>query len=121
MKQLLRLLCLMLVLALLPASCLADPTLRGYTKTDKYQYVTFGNYPQTQEGEVTPVLWRVLSVGETQGTAMLLADLVMDAYPIIWVDNKKDADNHNFRRISSFEESDMYVWLRETMAPTMFT
>ena len=53
-------------LILLFSAAAADmPQLHGYNKEmrPQYQYVTFGTYPQGKNGEVEPVLWRVLGPG----------------------------------------------------------
>ena len=64
MKKFLRaLLCAALLLTLIP-TCFAEGGLRGYTKSDGYVYVTLGQYPQTADGGVEPILWRVLTVDE---------------------------------------------------------
>ena len=55
---------LLLAFCLLPALVLADgPALRGFVKGEGYQYVMFGSYPYSEEGETAPVLWRVLGPG----------------------------------------------------------
>ncbi len=115
-----RLLCALLALLLVCGAAAAeDAALRGWNKTDKYQYVLFGAYPQTAEGGVEPVLWRVLRADGEQ--ALLLAEYVLDAEPIIRCDDKKMQEKHTYRRITAFEESDLYPWLSEVMAPTLFT
>lgn len=62
--------------AALPAMGLAAE-LRGYEKGAGYQYVTFGSFPQTAQGEVQPILWRVLEV--TEDSAYLLSEYVLEA------------------------------------------
>ena len=55
-----------LLLLLISAVSIAEmPQLRGYAQDAKprYQYVTFGTYPQGKKGEIEPVLWRVLGPG----------------------------------------------------------
>lgn len=54
-------LALMLSLITSTASC---ETLRGYDPEEGYVYVSFGRYPQTAEGEIQPILWRVLTVDD---------------------------------------------------------
>ena len=55
-----------LLLCCLMASCAglagAEGALRGYDKAQGYVYLSFGEYPQTAEGEIRPILWRVLTV-----------------------------------------------------------
>lgn len=100
----------------------AEPApFRGWNKKEKYQYVHFGNYPKEADGSVQPMLWRVLTTNEPEGYAMLMTELVVDGYPIIWVERKEDREKQNFRRITCIEESDLYTWMNSTMAETMFT
>ncbi|MGN0776153.1 MAG: hypothetical protein ACI4MM_05675 [Candidatus Ventricola sp.] len=56
---------LFLLLLLAPAALAQDaPLLRGYdSATQEYEYATFGVYPYGENGEVAPVLWRVLGWG----------------------------------------------------------
>ena len=65
-------LCLLLLLAALPV--LGQEQLRGFDGS--YQYVAFGNYPHTKEGETQPIVWRVLQVQD--GVAYLLSDQIID-------------------------------------------
>ena len=54
--------CLALAFLLLPAIAARSESnhLLPYTPTAGYTYLTLGRYPQTAEGEVQPILWRVL-------------------------------------------------------------
>lgn len=107
---------LMLVLTVACTLCSAlagTEEVRGYNDTDKYCYVQIGTYPTTAEGEREPVLWRVLDV--TDGQALVLSDKILDVQQVIFCDNKKDSDKRKFRKISDFTESDLFVWLNETM------
>lgn len=67
-----------LVLALclcLPACCAAESALRGYDTQTGYQYVSLGRFPQGANGEVYPILWRVLRVDEQE--ALLLSEYIL--------------------------------------------
>lgn len=76
-----RILCLILAaLTLLSATALAETGLRGYTKDDGYVYVNLGQYPQTAEGGVLPILWRVLTVDNEK--AYLCSEYVLFAMPM---------------------------------------
>lgn len=55
----------------------AEEELRGYDAESGYVYVTMGRYPQTADGEVQPVLWRVLAAD--QGEALLLSEYILFA------------------------------------------
>ena len=118
-------LCLLLCMAMTAPPALAETTgqeaaFRGWSEKKSYQYVSFGRYPETDICEVKPLLWRVLATNE-QGEALLLTEYVIDMYPIIWVEDEKDREEHNFRAISDITESDLYTWMNSTMTETMFT
>lgn len=61
------------------ATC-AEEGLRGYVKGQGYVYLTMGEYPQTAEGEVQPILWRVLSV--TEDRAYLVSEYILLAHRV---------------------------------------
>ena len=63
----------------------------------------------------------VLGVDEESGYALLMTQYVIEMYPIIWVENKKDRDNHNFRKITDIREGDIYGWMNSTMIDTLLT
>ena len=76
MRNLTRMLALLLALLLLvPAG--AEEELRGYDKKQGYVYLTLGTFPQTAEGGVEPILWRVLQVED--GRAYILSEYVLEA------------------------------------------
>ena len=95
------LLCLFLLLA--PAQAEA---MRGYVKGQGYEYVNFGEYPYEKDGTVRPVLWRVLDVQENR--ALLLTEYLIDTDQIIFVTDNKVIEDHSYRRIETFEESDLF-------------
>ncbi|MBQ6959835.1 MAG: CapA family protein [Clostridia bacterium] len=99
----------MLMLLLLGIMPLASAELQGYDKNRGYDYVTMGSYPYTKEGEAKPVLWRVLSVED--GKALLLTEYILDAKQVIFENDQKVIEKHAFRRISAYDESDLYAWL----------
>ncbi|MBQ3706140.1 MAG: hypothetical protein II888_06765 [Clostridia bacterium] len=69
--------CCALVLAcmLLLSWAGAEGELRGYEKESGYVYLTLGEYPQTADGGILPILWRVLTVDETR--AYLLSEYIL--------------------------------------------
>lgn len=77
MQRLYRILALLLALLLLAPSAMAEDTLRGYDKKQGYVYLTLGTFPQTAEGGVEPILWRVLQVED--GRAYILSEYVLEA------------------------------------------
>ncbi len=52
-----------------------DFSIRGYDKKLGYQYIQLGEFPQDADGTVRPILWRVLSVDETQ--AYLFSEYIL--------------------------------------------
>lgn len=72
-----RILALVLALCLLLPSAMAEDALRGYSNQDGYVYVTLGTFPQTEDGQRLPILWRVLQVKD--GRAYLLSEYVLEA------------------------------------------
>lgn len=77
MQRLYRIFALLLALLLLAPSAMAEDTLRGYDKKQGYVYLTLGTFPQTAEGGVEPILWRVLQVED--GRAYILSEYVLEA------------------------------------------
>lgn len=122
MKKILRAtVCAILCLALLLPSVCAEAALRGYEKNapkgQKYQYVTLGDYPYEADGTTQPVLWWILSVDSNE--ALLFSDIILDTQQVMYCDNEKDSNNHKFRRMNSFEESDLCAWMNSTMLDTL--
>ncbi len=124
------------VLVFLLTFCLVLPSLagapfRGWNKTDKYQYVSFGTYPQAtvdhienegtkQETKVyaedDPVVWMVLDTFEDEDIAYLLARYVMDAHRIA-----EGPDSHHSELVLDLYDSLLYQYMNEEMLPRMFT
>ena len=95
------LLCLFLLL-LFPAQA----EIQGYVKGQGYNYVYFGEYPYEKDGTARPVLWRVLSVSDNR--ALMLTEYIIDTDQVIFVTDKKTIEDHSYRRIETFEESDLF-------------
>lgn len=75
MRNLIRLLALAMALMLMIPAAMAEE-IRGYDKKEGYVYLTFGTFPQTAEGGVEPILWRVLQVKD--GRAYILTEKVIE-------------------------------------------
>lgn len=84
----------------------AQAEIQGFVKGQGYQYVYFGEYPYEKDGTVQPVLWRVLSVRDSK--ALLLSEYIIDTDQVIFVTDQKTIENHSYRRIETFEESDLF-------------
>jgi len=69
-----RAIALCLLAALLPVVALAE-SLHGYDAKVGYQYIALGSWPQGENGDVAPVLWRVLATDETE--ALLLSEYIL--------------------------------------------
>ena len=87
--------------------------LRGWDPEAGYQYVIMGYYPYEKDETKAPVLWQVLGVEDEK--AMLLTTYIIDVHQPIEVSDPKIADAHKFPNISSYSETDLYVWLNDTM------
>lgn len=99
--------CIVLVLAIVclfcTAACAEDFALRGYDKKQGYQYVHFGEFPQDADGTIHPILWRVLSVDETQ--AYLLSEYIL-------FNNRVHPDDKEYIAFdAAFNQTEMYALL----------
>jgi hypothetical protein len=73
-----RLIALLLLACLLPGAFAgAEGEIRGYDRERGYVYLTLGQYMQTAEGEMRPILWRVLAADEEK--AYLLSEYILFA------------------------------------------
>ena len=94
-------------------------TLRGYVKTGAphYQYVVLGNYPYEKDGTEKPVLWWILSV--ENGQALLFSEIILDVHQVIVCSSQRDSEKRNFRRITDYDQSDLYTWMNGEMLDTL--
>ena len=109
-----KLICLALAAMLLTASAaLAEGELRGYTKADGYVYVALGEYPQTAEGGVLPIIWRVLTADEEK--AYLCSEYVLFARPL-------HPDLKEYKTIGvDFSNTELCHYLNTTFSEDAFT
>ena len=112
-----RFLLLLLALCLLPLTALGAEPLRGWQKGQGYQYALLGEYPYEKDGTVRPVLWRILEVQDNQ--ALLLTEYVIDASQVIFESDPVVIEKKTYRRISDYEESDLYVHMNTTVLDTL--
>ena len=110
--------CLMAVVLLccLPVMAGAE-NMRGYEKGNGWQYVHFGEYPYEKDGTPAPVLWRILEVKD--GQALLLTEQIIDTQQVIFETDQRKIDRHEYRRISCYEESDLFTWLNSVALDTL--
>lgn len=105
----------LLVLAcLLPACAACAEGLRGYEKGSGYVYLTLGRYPQTREGEVQPILWRVLTVDEEK--AYLCSEYVLFARPM-----HPDLKEYRDKLKGDFAQTELCHYLNSTFSDAAFT
>lgn len=106
-----------LLLCMTPLMAGADG-LRGYIKGQGWKFVQLGEYPYEKDGTVRPVLWRVLQIENDR--ALLLTEYIIDTQQVIFETDQKKIDRNEYRRISSYEESDLYTWLNTVAINTLF-
>jgi hypothetical protein len=88
-------------------------SLRGYDAKDGYQYIALGTWPQGENGEEAPILWRVLSAGDSD--ALLLSEYILGNHCVHAVYE----DYVDFGGV--WKLTDMYDFLNETFLPKAFT
>lgn len=99
--------CMVILLALVcllgAYACAEESLLRGYDKKQGYQYIQLGEFPQDADGTVRPILWRVLSVDETQ--AYLLSEFVL-------FNNRVHPDDKEYIAFdAAFNQTEMFTLL----------
>ena len=77
MRKMIRLMCALLAMLTLCSAAFAAEELRGYDKSAGYVYLTLGEFPQTANGDVEPILWRVLSADAEK--VYILSEYVLEA------------------------------------------
>lgn len=95
-------------------SAFAEGDLRGYSQADGYVYVRLGQYPQTAEGEVQPILWRVLAADDSQ--CILLSEYILFARCM----NASLLDYRDEFR-GDFAKTDLCAYLNGDFASAAFT
>ena len=105
----------MLAALLLPQLSLAEEgrALRGYSPDGGYVYLNLGETEQTLEGDVLPIVWRVLSVEEDR--AYIVSEYVLGNHRIHPDDNEWIAFG------ADFAKTEMCEFLNGTFAPKVFT
>ncbi len=103
-----------LLLCLLLGAAAAAEDLRGYEKENGYVYVTLGRYPQTREGGVLPILWRVLTVDGEK--AYLCSEYVLFARPM-----HPDLREYRDRLKGDFAQTELCHYLNTDFAQAAFT
>lgn len=99
---------LLLALCILCSLAFAQGELRGYTVEQGHQYLSFGRYPQGEQGETAPIVWKVLQV--QGGLAYLMSAKILDVQRV-------SGDQWNYR---GWEHSELYAWLNEDFLQAAF-
>ncbi len=94
-----------------------DPAPRGYVHGEGFQYYFIGEYPQEKDGEIEPLLWRALYLEDNQ--LLLITEYVIDVQQVIFESDPKIIKAHSYRRIETFTQSDLYVWMNTVMLDEM--
>ncbi|MHC1787095.1 MAG: hypothetical protein AB9880_08565 [Christensenellales bacterium] len=102
-------LALMLAVCLMLPAALGEAALRGYDPLQGWQYAAFGSYPQGPQGEVQPILWRVLQI--EGGLAYLMSAYALDV-------RRVDGDQWHYR---GWEGSELATWLRGEFLQAAFS
>lgn len=110
-----RLIAMLLALLMLGASAAVaeEPALRGYDKKDGYVYLQLGEFTQTADGGVLPVIWRVLAVEEDR--AFVVSEYVLEARRIHHDD--KEWENTN----ADFTQTELWDYMNNEFAGKVFT
>lgn len=113
MKKIMSALLAVMLLLITLSACAEESALRGYDKNTGFVYLTLGRYPQTEEGEIQPILWRVLRVEESQ--AYMVSEYVLFAHPL----HHDDAEYIDFG--GEFRKTDLWGVLNGAFAEEAFT
>ncbi|MBQ8653440.1 MAG: hypothetical protein IJ507_00750 [Clostridia bacterium] len=113
LKRLIAALLAVMLLCLSGAALGDEPQLRGYDKKAGYVYLTMGEYPQTKEGEIKPILWRVLSVENDR--AYIVSEYILLAHRIHPDDNEWIANN------ADLKTTEIWDYMNNDFLPNCFT
>ena len=100
-----------LILSVSAAS--AESSLRGYSKEEGYVYLHLGQYKQTAEGGVKPILWRVLTTDDEK--AYLLSEYILFARAL------HNNRNEYAKFKGDFAQTELCNYLNTTFAQEAFT
>lgn len=112
-RRIARTLILLAAALVLTVSAAAEEELRGYTKEDGYVYLRLGQYPQTADGGIEPILWRVLTTDDEK--AYLLSEYILFARAL----HNNRNEYAQFR--GDFAQTELCRYLNTTFAGDAFT
>lgn len=107
------LLILLLSVSFVFPSC-AEPALTGYSSETGYVYVQLGRYPQTAEGEIQPILWRVLATDDQK--CILLSEYILFARCM-----NASLPKYRDEFKGDFSKTDLCAYLNQDFAQAAFT
>ena len=108
-----RLPALLAAVLLLMGTAVGEGALRGYTKENGYVYLRLGQYPQTEDGGIEPILWRVLTVDDEK--AYLLSEYILFARAMHT--SRKEYEKFG----GDFAQTELCRYLNTTFAEEAFT
>ena len=108
-----RLLMLFAAVLLLFTSALGEESLRSYNAEEGYVYLRLGRYPQTADGGIEPILWRVLTAED--GKAYLLSEYILFARAM------HNNRNEYAKFKGDFAQTELCRYLNTTFAEEAFT
>ena len=95
------------------AAAAGEGALRGYSKESGYVYLRLGQYPQTADGGIEPILWRVLSADGEK--AYLLSEYILFARAM----HNNRGEYSKFK--NDFSKTELCQYLNTTFAEAAFT
>ena len=104
---------LLLAVLMLMSAAAGESALRGYNKEDGYVYLHLGQYPQTEDGGIEPILWRVLTVDDEK--AYLLSEYILFARAMHT--SRKEYEKFG----GDFAQTELCHYLNTTFAEQAFT
>ncbi len=107
------LLILLAAALIMTSSALGEGALRGYTADEGYVYLRLGRYPQTADGGIEPILWRVLTVDDDK--AYLLSEYILFARAL----HNNRGEYQKFK--GDFARTELCQYLNTTFADAAFT
>lgn len=101
------------LLLLMTSIAAGESALRGYNKEDGYVYLLLGRYPQTEDGGIEPILWRVLTADDEK--AYLLSEYILFARALHT--SRKEYEQFG----GDFAQTELCNYLNTTFAEQAFT
>ena len=104
---------LLAAMLLMLGTAAGENALRGYSKGEGYVYLRLGQYPQTADGGIKPILWRVLTVDDEK--AYLLSEYILFARALHT--SRKEYEQFG----GDFAQTELCHYLNTTFAEEAFT